>query len=96
MVENNTHRPLNSDEFRGFVLTGNYARYIFIHGKDFTAAKMFALAHELAHIWLGKSTAPDLRFIRSSEDITEKFYNHVSVEFLAPQRLLQKMGTNQR
>ncbi|MBW7897963.1 MAG: ImmA/IrrE family metallo-endopeptidase [Candidatus Brocadia sp. BROELEC01] len=58
MVENNTHRPLNSHEFRGLVLTGNYARYIFIHGKDFTAAKMFALAHELVHIWLGKSAAP--------------------------------------
>ena len=39
VVENNTHRPLNPDEFRGFALTDNYAPYIFINGKDFTAAK---------------------------------------------------------
>jgi len=90
VVENNTHRPLNPDEFRGFVLTDNYAPYIFINGKDFTAAKMFTLAHELAHIWLGKSAAFDLQFMRPSEDTTEKFCNQVAAEFLVPQHLLQK------
>ena len=90
MVENNTHRPLNPDEFRGFVLTDNYAPYIFINGKDFIAAKMFTLAHELAHIWLGKSAAFDLQFMRPSEDTTEKFCNQVAAEFLVPQHLLQK------
>ncbi|MFO0795006.1 MAG: ImmA/IrrE family metallo-endopeptidase [Candidatus Brocadiaceae bacterium] len=90
VVENNTHRPLNPDEFRGFVLTDNYAPYIFINGKDFTAAKMFTLAHELAHIWLGKSAAFDLQFMRSSEDTTEKFCNQIAAEFLVPQHRLQK------
>ena len=90
VVENNTHRSLNPDEFRGFVLTDNYAPYIFINGKDFTAAKMFTLAHELAHIWLGKSAAFDLQFMRPSEDTTENFCNQIAAEFLVPQRLLQK------
>ena len=90
MVENNTHRPLNPDEFRGFALTDNYAPYIFINGKDFTAAKMFTLAHELAHIWLGKSAAFDLQFTRSSEDAVEIFCNQTAAEFLVPQHLLQK------
>jgi len=90
VVENNTHRPLNPEEFRGFVLTDNYAPYIFINGKDFIAAKMFTLAHELAHIWLGKSAAFDLQFMRPSEDTTEKFCNQVAAEFLVPQHLLQK------
>ncbi len=90
VVENNTHRALNPDEFRGFVITDNYAPYIFINGKDFTAAKMFTLAHELAHIWLGKSAAFELQFMRPSEDTTEKFCNEVAAEFLVPRRLLQK------
>jgi len=90
VVENNTHRPLNPDEFRGFVLADNYAPCIFINGKDFTAAKMFTLAHELAHIWLGKSAAFDLQFMHPSEDTTEKFCNQVAAEFLVPQHLLQK------
>ncbi|MDN3512966.1 MAG: ImmA/IrrE family metallo-endopeptidase [Candidatus Brocadia sp.] len=90
VVENNTHRPLNPDEFRGFVLTDNYAPYIFINGKDFTAAKMFTLAHELAHIWLGKSAAFDLQLMRPSEDTTEKLCNQIAAEFLVPQHLLQK------
>lgn len=90
VVENNTHRPLNPDEFRGFVLTDNYAPYIFINGKDFAAAKMFTLAHELAHIWIGKSAAFDLQLMRPSEDTTEKFCNQIAAEFLVPQHLLQK------
>lgn len=90
VVENNTHRPLNPDEFRGFVLTDNYAPCIFINGKDFTAAKMFTLAHELAHIWLGKSAAFDLQLMRPSEDTVETFCNKTAAEFLVPQHLLQK------
>lgn len=90
VVENNTHRPLNPDEFRGFVLTDNYAPYVFINGKDFIAAKMFTLAHELVHIWLGKSAAFDLQFMRPSEDTVEKFCNQTAAEFLVPQHLLQK------
>lgn len=90
VVENNTHRPLNPDEFRGFVLTDDYAPYIFINGKDFTAAKMFTLAHELAHIWIGKSAAFDLQFMRPSEDAVEKFCNQTAAEFLVPQHILQE------
>lgn len=90
VVENNTHRPLNPNEFRGFVLADNYAPYIFINGKDFTAAKMFTLAHELAHIWLGKSAAFDLQLMRPSEDTVETFCNKTAAEFLVPQHLLQK------
>lgn len=90
VVENNTHRPLNPDEFRGFVLSDNYAPCIFINGKDFTAAKMFTIAHELAHIWLGKSAAFDLQFMRPSEDTAEKFCNQIAAEFLVPKHLLQR------
>ncbi len=51
---------------------------------------MFTLAHELAHIWLGKSAAFDLRLMRPSEDTVETFCNKTAAEFLVPQHLLQK------
>jgi len=88
IVENNTHRSLNPKEFRGFVLTDKYVPYIFINGKDFTAAKMFTLAHELAHVWLGKTAAFDLRFMQPSNELIEILCNQIAAEFLIPENKL--------
>ncbi|MCF1585323.1 ImmA/IrrE family metallo-endopeptidase [Tetragenococcus koreensis] len=55
IVKANTHRPLNVDEFRAFVLVNEYAPLIFINSTDSNGGKIFSLFHELAHIFLGES-----------------------------------------
>lgn len=84
IVGNNPHRKLNVDEFRGFVLVDAYAPLVFVNGADGKAAQMFTLAHELAHILLGRSAAFDLRGLQPAADEVEKVCNRVAAEFLVP------------
>lgn len=86
---NNTHQALDPEEFRGFVLCDRYAPLIFINGADFKSAQMFTLAHELAHLWLGKDGVFNLPDLQPSEDEIERFCNRVAAEVLIPSRELQ-------
>lgn len=89
VVENNTHRPLDVEEFRGFVLTDSYAPLIFINGTDAKAAQMFTLVHELAHLWLGKGGVSNLNALVATENEIEIFCNKVAAEFLVPAREME-------
>lgn len=60
IVKYATKKSLDTNEFRGFVLSNEYAPAIFLNGQDMPAAIIFTLAHELAHIWLGDSGVDDL------------------------------------
>ena len=84
VVGNNTHQPLDPDEFRGFVLCDAYAPLVFINGADAKSAQMFTLAHELAHLWLGKDGVFNLLDMETSGDEVEKFCNRVAAEVLVP------------
>lgn len=84
VVENNTSRRLNVDEFRGFVLSDTHAPVIFINGTDAKAAQMFTLVHELAHLWLGQAGISDFKELLPSENAVEIFCNKVAAEFLIP------------
>lgn len=88
IVGNNTHRKLNTSEFRGFVLVDDYAPLVFVNGADGKAAQMFTLAHEIAHIFFGKSAAFNLDKLRPADDATEKKCNRVAAEFLVPRSQL--------
>lgn len=89
VVGNNPHRKLDVSEFRGFVLVDEYAPFIFINAADGKAAQMFTIAHELAHIWLGRSASFDLRNLQPAKDEIEQICDKVAAEFLVPEESLR-------
>lgn len=88
VVENNTHRPINVDECRGFVLVNQHAPFMFINAADAKAAQLFTVIHELAHIWLGESAGFDNQNLLPANDPIEKLCDAVAAEFLVPAKSL--------
>ncbi|MCI0685043.1 MAG: ImmA/IrrE family metallo-endopeptidase [Gemmataceae bacterium] len=80
----NNHRPLDPQEFRGFVLCDEYAPLVFVNAADSKSARMFTLAHELAHLWVGRDGLFNLINMMPHQDETERFCNQVAAEFLIP------------
>ena len=90
IVGNSTKRGLEPNEFQGFVLIDEYAPLVFVNGADAKAAQMFTIAHELAHVWVGKGAIFDNTMMNSAEVELEKFCNLVAAELLVPAELFQE------
>lgn len=86
IVGNNTHRPLNVEEFRGFAISDPYAPVVFINLTDAPAARLFTMLHELAHLWIGKSGISTASTHEERKE--ERFCNAVAGEFLASERVM--------
>ncbi|RIK83784.1 MAG: DNA-binding protein [Planctomycetota bacterium] len=80
----NNRRPLDPQEFRGFVLCDSFAPLIFVNGADSKSAQMFTIAHELAHVWIGRDGLFNLINTLPHNDEAERFCNAVAAEFLVP------------
>ncbi len=91
VVENNTHRPIAVEQCRGFVLVDDFAPFMFVNNSDSKAAQMFTIAHELAHIWTGKSAGFDFRKLQPASDPTEVFCDHIAAEFLVPSEIFKEV-----
>ena len=91
IVGNNTHRPLDPGEFRGFALIDEYAPLIFINNADFVSAQMFTIAHELAHIFVGHEGVSNFESLLPSDHSAERFCDSIAAEFLIPREDLAEM-----
>ena len=96
IIGNNTHRKLDPNEFRGFVLVDDYTPLVFVNGTDGKAAQMFTLAHELAHVFYGSSAAFDLREMQPADNPMERMCDRVAAEFLVPERELHQIWPSVR
>jgi Zn-dependent peptidase ImmA (M78 family) len=85
----NTHRTLDPQEFRGFVLCDDFAPLIFVNGADSKSAQMFTLAHELMHIWVGRDGIFNLINMLPSNDRLEMYCNQAAAELLIPRKILE-------
>ncbi len=86
VVVNSNNLKLDTKEFLGFCIADRFAPVIFINTADKTSAKIFTLMHELAHIWLGKTSVSDNSF----DNYIEKKCNAIAAEVLVPTTLFMQ------
>jgi len=90
IVGNSYNRKLDPAEFQGFALVDEYAPLVFVNSRDFIAAQMFTLAHEVAHLFLGEPGLSVFERLHPRADhAAERFCDQTAAEFLVPQSELR-------
>jgi Zn-dependent peptidase ImmA (M78 family) len=93
MVENNTRRPLDENEFRGFALVDDIAPLVFVNTHQTLNGQIFTLAHEFAHIWRGASGIGNEDPRADGQSEIERWCNAVASEVLVPRADLASRHT---
>lgn len=93
-IKDNTHRPLNPNEFRGFSLNNSKAPIIFVNQKDSRNAQLFTLIHELVHLFIDNEgiSNKDEQSDYSHTGV-EALVNRVTAEILVPKLLFERENT---
>lgn len=94
MVGNNTHRPLNEDEFRGFALVDDIAPLVFVNTQQTLNGQIFTLVHEIAHVWRGTSGIGNEDPRHDGQSEVERWCNAVASEVLVPREDLATRHQN--
>ena len=89
MVDNNTRRPLNENEFRGFALVDDIAPLVFVNTHQTLNGQIFTLAHEYAHVWRGSSGIGNEDPRSTGQSEIERWCNAVASEVLVPRADLE-------
>jgi Zn-dependent peptidase ImmA (M78 family) len=90
-IHDNTHRPLDPQEFRGFSLKSSRAPIIFINQKDSPNAQLFTLLHELVHLMIDDEGISHKTEQRDFDHVKlEALINRVTAEILVPKVLFER------
>lgn len=90
IVGTNTHRKLDVNEFRAFMLYDDVAPLIFINSNDSRGGKIFSLIHEYFHVLFERDNLflnEDLYTTRRQE----RLINQLTAEFLMPAGHLRRL-----
>lgn len=93
----NTRNTIPPEVCNGFTLKSMYSPMIWINAKSYTSVKVFTLAHELAHLWIGQEGLSNLNprnenldNQKASNNI-EKLCDMVASELLVPRNDLTNL-----
>lgn len=89
MVDNNTRRTLDENEFRGFALVDDIAPLVFVNTHQTLNGQIFTLAHEFAHVWRGASGIGNEDPRSDGRSEIERWCNAVASEVLVPRADLE-------
>lgn len=93
----NYRSRVEPEEFRGIAMADPLAPLVVINNYDVEVARLFTLAHELAHIFLGSTGVSNQHLLaaQGAHARVEQFCNAVAAELLVPERLLRPAWSKQ-
>jgi len=99
IVSGNPRRALSVKDFRGFAISDPIAPIVFINARDWPAAKVFTVAHELVHIWIAESGISNISLkepVSVGSHAIERFCNQTAAEILIPESELRETWAEDR